>query len=209
MGLDMHLYAISRITAEEAEKYNGKPIDDIYDDGISVINVDKSDKEDMEMIRGIMPYLTKVTAVGSFLNVDKVRTENSIPDDAYISGESFSSEYTEYMFRNDKGFHKSVQIENSKLYSDYALHPMIEVYLFHKREIHYWRKYYELQSYIYDMLEEENGVYVMNCGYYPLTDGQIEEINEYLKDHPYGNGRVDEIPERNTEDEAIVYWEWY
>ena len=59
------------------------------------------------------------------------------------------------------------------------------------------------------MLENENGVYVMNCGYYPLTDGQIEEINGYLKDHPYGSGRIDEIPERNTEDETIVYWEWY
>ena len=209
MGLDMHLFAISKLTDNELKKYHNHPIELLDDTNISVIRKETIEDEEEAMIEGIKSCLSEATVIDSLIDIKKIKIDNDIPDDAYISGQCYSFEFTEYIFRNDKGFRKEVKLPNDELYDKYVIHPESDVYLFHKHEVHYWRKYYNLQNLIHEMIEEDNNTDVMNCGYYPLTDEQIEQINDFLAQHPYEDGTHDEVFDRNTEDETIVYWEWY
>lgn len=208
MGLDMYLYAVSKLEKEEAEKYNGRPIEELYDSDISAV-LTKIDEDDTGSFDSIKPYLTKARMIDMIIDIDRIIAENQIPDDAYVSGRTDTQEYVELIFRNDNRYRKDVRISREKLLEEYVIYPETDVYLYRKREIHYWGKYFGLQDFIYDMLKNDDGIDVQNCGYYRLSDEQIEKINGYLKDHPRRNGRIDRIQERNTEDEAIVYWEWY
>ena len=208
MGLDMYLYAVSKLEKEEAEKYNGRPIEELYDSDISAV-LTKIDEDDTGSFDSIKPYLTKARMIDMIIDIDRIIAENQIPDDAYVSGRTDTQEYVELIFRNDNRYRKDVRISREKLLEEYVIYPETDVYLYRKREIHYWGKYFGLQDFIYDMLKNDDGIDVQNCGYYRLSDEQIEKINGYLKDHPRGNGRIDRIQERNTEDEAIIYWEWY
>lgn len=83
-------------------------------------------------------------------------------------------------------------------------------------EVKYWRKYYDLREFIYDILERDNHITVANCGYYPLTNEQLDEIDDFIVKNSKTTFEVDDdewnpytVDARNTDTETIVYWEWY
>ena len=216
MGLDMHMFAISKLNKKEAKKYNNLTVEELDEiPNLSFIRKSNADDEDPEEIKQIKPYLTEITVIDSLINMKKIREDYGIPDDADITGECYSSDEISYTFRNRTDFHKEVTFKGDEL-DKYIIHPKSQVYAFHKHEVKYWRKYYDLQEFIYDILERDNHITVANCGYYPLTNEQLDEIDDFIVKNSKTTFEVDDdewnpytVDARNTDTETIVYWEWY
>ena len=132
MGLDMYLYAVSKLEKEEAEKYNGRPIEELYDSDISAVST-KIDEDDTGSFDSIKPYLTKARMIDMIIDIDRIIAENQIPDDAYVSGRTDTQEYVELIFRNDNRYRKDVRISREKLLEEYVIYPETDVYLFVNR----------------------------------------------------------------------------
>ena len=75
-----------------------------------------------------------------------------------------------------------------------------ESYIFKKKELAYWRKYYDLQELIHEEYDGE----VVNCGFHELTDGTIDDIVDFLVDN---NESLQDILESGFA--AKMYHEWY
>ena len=120
MGLDMYLYAVSKLTKEEAEKYNGRSIEELYDSDISAV-LTKIDEDDTGSLDSIKPYLTKARMIDAIIDIDRIVAENQIPGDAYVSGRTETQEYVELIFRNDNRYRKNVRISREKLLEEYVI----------------------------------------------------------------------------------------
>ena len=199
MGLDMFVYSVSKISEEEKEEYNNKSIYNIASE--SNINfIRKSDyNAEPNLFEQIIPYLTEISVIDEEIDFDKIRKDFKIPEDAEIYWSHYKEDQIDYVFKNSKGFSKEISI----ITDDYLKHSVTEIFAFKYEEIAYWRKKHELQDFIYKILKRDNGIQVENCGFYPLSDKQVAEINNYLK-KAQNSQRI-----YREGDNAVVYYEWY
>lgn len=205
MGLDMHIFKISKLTNAEIKRLTNKNVQD-FPNNITYFRKKEIEENDADrLFAQIKPYMSEINAVVSLIDIEKIKKDYQIPEDAYISGQHYTKDSTGFSFRNSRGFHTQVEFSDNEIDTKYLLHKTESLYVCHKKEVAYWRKHYDLSTYISEMMETP----VENTGYYPLTDEQIEEICDYQRDYPREYERYQPIPYPANDNEAIVYWEWY
>ena len=196
----MYVYGVSKITEEEKNQHNNKFIHSIS----SEPNIHIVRKHDYDaapyLYENIEPYLTELSIIDEEIEFDKVRKDFKIPQEAEI----YNSHYTvgnriDYTFSDFKRFSKTITIYRE----DYLIYPEIQIYAFKINEKAYWRENDGLRNLIYKIVKRDNKTLVKNSGYYPLSDNQISEVNDFL------HKTQDDQRLCREGNEAVVYFEWY
>lgn len=193
MGLDMYMYRAKKLNEAEVKSLIGKHAQKIAEESDYTYFTKNEVLDDPELAE-LMPMLTTVTMKNTFINMEKIRKDNEIPEDAYIAGSSYSNKGNSYSFRNDSGFHKEVSLPEDVLQT-YLFDADEEYLVCHMEEVAYWRKEYDVQDFIHENIEAD----ILNCGYY--------EVSQELLDRLYDMGEVEEL--YCEDDEKIFYHEWY
>lgn len=193
MGLDMYMYRAKKLNEAEVKSLTGKHAQKIAEESDYTYFTKNEVLDDTELTE-LMPMLTTVTMKNTFINMEKIRKDNEIPEDARITGSSYSREGDSYIFRNDSGFDKRVTLSQEELQT-YLFDADEEYLVCHMEEVAYWRKAYDVQDFIHENIEAP----ILNCGYY--------EVSRELLDRLYDMGEVEEL--YCEDDEKIFYHEWY
>lgn len=194
MGLDMYIYRVRKPQLEE-RTYTAEEISKM---GLSSANVDEV-KHEESLLEQILPYTVVRNVTDSYLDKKKIIADYNLPKDSYVG--MFSWEGIQISGTNDNGERVSQFIPDSVIQEKYIIYRTVPTYIWKMEEEAYWRKHYELQEWFYDKIEDAYDVQVENCGYYILDADMIAEMNEQFGEH------VSE--EDPTDDEALVYHEWY
>lgn len=189
MGLDMYLFEIIKIEEEEKEELLNNLVED-YSNKYAFLN-----KEYVDMFSTALPLLTEVPMKQSYIDIDKIKSDNNIPADAYILCKShirdkitltFSYKVNEEQMRKDVSF----QVGEYEIIKD------VTFYVCKMVEVFYWRKAYEVQDAIHEACYTD----IENCGYYVMTEEMFNAI--YDTDPDFFN-------EYKCGKENIFYHEWY
>jgi len=154
----------------------------------------------------------RTMTIESYVDVEKLMEDNDIPKDAEVGGRSFRPDSTTFSFywrKKDEdedspgSESKKVTLTKEELENSYRLLKEEAFFVYKNEEADYWRKQYELEEYFYNVIE----VPVENCGYYPLTEQQLEEIYDFIRKQSKCSDV--EIPEWDPGNEILAYHEWY
>jgi len=186
MGLDQYVFRVTKPKLED-RVYTAEELGNM---GLNKAFYHEAEK-DMSLIKELLPY-TEIRDVRShFLNTEKIIQDYNLPSDAYIS----------YMGPNGmkmRGHNEEEQfISQEEIDKKYVLTKELPCYIWHTEEVQYWRKNYELQDWIANVLKKT----IENTGYYRLNKTIIHRLN----------GRFDaDVPEESkTKESALFYHEWY
>ena len=190
MGLDMYIYRIRKPQLEE-RVYTEQEISDM---GLSSVEVDYATME-KSLYEQLLPYMTVRNVIGEYINKKKIIKDYNLPKDSFISMLAFHG--IELSWDGEDGSVSGTQfIPQEELDKKYITTKTVPTYIWRTEEEKYWRKHYELQDWFYEKLGN-----VENCGYYVLDADLIAEMNAKFDEHVF-----EEDP---TDDEALVYHEWY
>ena len=205
MGLDMYLIKAKKVADEEAAKTN---VEDLKCSFFYKTDTDES------LIDGLRPLLTERQVEASTWDMAKIRKGFDIPEDAIEGGPvMWGGGETVFSFfdPNDSdapAMYAAVKNDEEERYTNRVV---TTVYLIDFTTVGYWRKNFPLADAIAAAFEED-GIAVDNCGYYPLTESVIGEIEElsgptYDPNDIWSSGYSQLRPE--SPDELICYHEWY
>ena len=194
MGLDMYVYRVKKPQLEE-KTYTAEEISKM---GLSSANVNEVEHE-MSLLEQILPYTVVRNVTGSYLDKGKIIADYNLPKDSYVG--MISHKGIQISGQNGNGERVSQCVPSSVIQEKYIIYKTVPTYIWNMEEEAYWRKHYELQEWFYNIIEDAHDTQVENCGYYVLDADMIAEMNARFGEH---------VPEEDpTEDEALVYHEWY
>lgn len=191
MGLDQYLYRVSKIGDGLAKRLEGKNTSDVS--GYFILGREYIEDEEIQRtFKDLLPYFTKVRMLRTEIDLDRIRRDNGIPQDAYwIDSRHVGNERSEITFALPDGTDKTVEWDAQR----YTFEEPFDAYVCQKEEVYYWRKAYDVQDYIYDALKPTD---VENCGYYLLSPDIINDMVE--------RGFIDYCFDDSGD---IFYHEWY
>lgn len=196
MGLDMHMFKITRLSIKERNEIVGLRAEELDARGFYVVPKESVDKYP-ELYGKVVDWFTPTKATHLVVDMEKLRKENGISDDADVVCRSILGTEIKMTFANDDdSFRKELSFKTPDFERDYVVDSEDDFYVWKQEEVGYWRKDYSLQSEIHELL----GGNVENTGYYPLTKTQLKKIERFSGKkfpHPLDSGEV------------VVYWEWY
>ena len=200
MGLDMCAYKIRKLDISEVAQLQGRYASSLNKDYRSYVVFEKEEALDengnfIPMYAQLAPYLSEVEMIDTLFNIDQLKKDYGIPEDADISGEGYIGNVSTYYFQWGQG-EKRVEL-NDEEYEKYVYEDAVGFYICGCEEIAYWRKEFRLQDKMYELCPVE----IENCGYYRCTDEMIAAMKDF-------DAFEDGVPECGS-DEAIFYWEWY
>lgn len=229
MGLDMYLYKVTRLSAGEKARLEGARFEQFEAEGFSCFDKENVDEDYPELFRKVKGLLTPIDVVMRIENLQALKRDEGIPEDAYVCSRSISPNSLSYAFETTDGFSKKVTFALAEYEKKYVLDETRRSYSWKKEQIGYWRKDYGLQERIYESallrereaerLKERRRLLrrssdpaplvredakkwgeILNTEYYPLTKRQVAVIERAC-------GKT--FPKAADAAEAIVYWEWY
>ena len=192
MGLDMYVDEIYKPKLDQT-KYTSEQLRDL---GHSFATVEDFDKYGAAMCE-LRPYCAKTVVTQAYYDVEKIISDYDLPENSHIGMISFDK-IAVCGKRGDEYVRQEVSRE--EIDEKYTLVKDEECYIWHSEEVAYWRKAYETQEAWYDILERE----VDNCGYYELTDEDIDLFRER-----FAGTDDDREFNRSRDDSALFYHEWY
>lgn len=190
MGLDMYVWEIYKPKLDKTS-YTSEQLRDM---GHSFVTVEEFDEYGAAMCE-LRPYCAKVVVEQAHCDLEKIIADYNLPKDSYI-GMWSADGITVGGKRGDE--YVQQEISTHDIDEKYTILKDEECYVWHSEEVAYWRKAYDKQSAWYEILDRD----VENCGYYELTEDDIEEFRERFPDDENGF-------ERDEEDSALFYHEWY
>jgi hypothetical protein len=186
MGLDMYVYRISKPRLDNKTYMR----EELQDAGMVVLSLDEKENS---LYQSVIPYMTECTVGNQYYDMEKIRADYNLPDDAHIT--MWSGDCVGFTGRDKNGEYVRQEIAKSEIDAKYTLTKTENCLVFEEDEVSYWRKAYEKRSFFYDEYPVEN------CGYYKLDSDAIRRFNE-LHD--------ESVPvEDATENSALFYHEWY
>lgn len=194
MGLDMYIYRVRKPQLEE-RTYTAEELGHM---GYSSVGVNYVDAE-KSLFEQILPYMVIRNVTDDYINKEKIIVDYNLPEDSYIS--MMGNDGVKLRGTNDSGESVSQFISMDELDKKYTITKTVPTYIWRTEEEAYWRKHYDLQEWFYNIIEDAHDTHVENCGYYVLDADLIAEMNAKFDEH---------VPEEDpTDDEALVYHEWY
>lgn len=167
--------------------------DQIEEMGLSKISV-ADFESNPHLFAQLLPYVEKRLVEGQFYNVEKMIRSYDLPANSHIV--AWGTEGVELWGTDENGETVKQEISDEEIERRFIVTKLQPYYIWKEDEEYYWRKNYDLQDWIYNVIEG-----VDNTGYYILNEGLISEINNMCETN---------IPEKNpTEESALFYWEWY
>lgn len=203
MGLDMHVFKVSKCSEEEAKTLNGKVLGRDIAMQFKVFPTEQG-REPYDEIKQILPWLKKTTMKVPCYDYEKMIADNVENPELYdicLSIESYDQcWFTIYPKEKGSGLEeKKVKLSREEIKKNCLKLVDMDVYVCKQLEqVAYWRKEYDLS----DAIIAAVGGPVENQGYYPLNDKMFEIIKK-------ADNQLDEVNELVTDDYAYVYYEWY
>lgn len=189
MGLDQYIYRVKKPNLEDkVYTYN-----EISETGLGMASAIDFETN-TSLFEQLIPYAVKRNLVCQLYNVEKMIEDYNLPKDAHIW--CWSGDYIEIGCYKEDGIRVNQRIMDDEIETKYTKTEVIPYYIWEEDEEYYWRKNYDLQDWIRNVIEG-----VDNTGYYILNADLIAEINEAF------NSNISE--EDPTEESAVFYWEWY
>ena len=201
MGLDMYIYRASRVSEENLKVMNGMSRSDIDAQfPRALVITDEDYRENATLYAEILPYMSSIKVDNEYVDLAKIKRDNNIPEDAYVSGQSYDGTKAGYHF-TVSGNKESYQVElpYEEMEKNYVFTRTDDARIVYIDEVYYWRKAYEIQDMFYAKHPVEN------CGYYKLSCDELEAIAKKKDEgvYPLVEDFVDD------EDTAYFYHEWY
>lgn len=194
MGLDMYVYRV-RKPKLDTRVYTAKEISEM---GLASANIEEV-KHESSLLEQILPYTMVRNVTDEYIDKAKIIADYNLPKNSYIG--MWAPNGIQISGTDGNGEYVSQFISKSEIDEKYTLTKTMPTYIWKMEEVAYWRKHYELQEWFYDIIEDAHDTQVENCGYYVLDADMIAEMNEQ-----FGENVPEEDP---TDDEALVYHEWY
>jgi len=200
MGLDMYAFRIKKVTEEEAQLCQGLSSKEITKNGFTLF-YDQSE-DTLALITEILPYLKPVQYHYEAMDLQKVKKEYGVPEDALQTGAAYEPAGITYHFCTGTGEdYKSFPVKISR--DDvrrFVVTALERGYIARMGDCAYWRKNYDLA----DLISQQHDNPIQNCGYYVLSMEEQRLVERYCRE----SGDPVVFP-ACAEDEAIVYHEWY
>ena len=199
MGLDMYLYRVSRVPKDELKKLEGKNYYDITEELGSCVMINEGDyNAELPMYKDVIPYLSPIMVKNEYIDLLKLKADYNVDPEAFIVGESYSSESVSYSFMVE-GQKNSVKVTLTpdELRDKYRFEKVERMYIAYATEVHYWRKAYEVQDIFHKNIDD-----IENCGYYKVSE-------ELLKEVAKEDDTVFSVPFVDTDEVGTFYHSWY
>lgn len=186
MGLDMYLYKVSKSTVPPTV-LKGRTFDDVMR-SFPTLNLFQPGADASDLTKELKPYFQYTELLMDVIDVPQLRIDNNIPEDAYISGRSMSSDKASFWFTwatvDSNSESKSVTVDYNdpkyiKTITDKF--PYCDI-----KQIMYWRRADD----ICDMIHDDHPRHIDNCEYVRLSPKLVNKIisETYTK---YGHGGTD------------------
>ena len=185
MGLDMHVFKIRKAILNEKRAYTTQ---ELRERGISYVSLEDA-KENIDLYRQILPYTTKADVTADFYDVQKIIADYDLPKNSHIGMMSYDKIIVAGTDAN--GDYIRQEVTREEIEEKYILTKTEIYYIWKSEEVAYWRKHYDLQDWIYDVLGN-----VENTKYCYLDEETIKELN-------------DTFDECIPVEPDLFYWEWY
>lgn len=197
MGLDVFVYKIGKIPENISEMIQGKPtpVDTLRDEfGLSVLSVENYDEKRES---AIFPFFTKVRAIQTYWDMEKIWEDYRIPEDRrYMVGGGCGPGFVEFVFSNGKT-EDDYQSVTARIHEEdepkYLIDQESEVYVFTKEEVGHWNKNYPLFRWLKAHLLEACVKYE-DRKYFPVDDemlfmmqhlDELTKKSEFFKDDDF------------------------
>ena len=191
MGLDSYVFRIKKLQRMEPRVYTRDELDQL-----KLAYFLKEEPEE-ELVKQLMPYCQVIQVKTPLIDIQKIRAEHSLSDDAYVCMHCGNGDIGLIDPKNEKA--EMLTISGDEIQSKYLFEKTLPYCVYHSEEVSYWRKNYRVQDFFYENLE-----HVENTGFYLLDAEVVTDFN--LK---FG-GDLGELPlEAPTDDQALFYYEWY
>lgn len=185
MGLDMFVVRVSKPNYDTAAVYNR------VDLGECII-IDGDDLS-LPMYNQLSPYVQKLKVKNERFDMDKIRRDYNLSENSHICMlSSYQIGIKDYETSN------TVYIPTMVVDEKYTLTTIDDCYVCHDEEEVYWRKEYEIQSWIHENI----GCDVENIGFYILSVELQLKFNKKFPEYKIG-------AEEPDEESALFYHEWY
>lgn len=191
MGLDMYIRRVTKVVGLEKLK----SIQDIDDNDLNRISKEDYDSNP-EFFEDLFPYMRKVNVEAQVLDIECIKKEYDLKDCDF--GYFGSAGMSLTGIKKD-GEQIDITIGPVDI-GKYYVNKKIDVYVFHDEGVFYWRKNYDLQEKIYDIIMRP----IDNCQYRKLTFDELRDIITD-KDSGYDVKLLDELDPTD----AYFYEEWY
>lgn len=195
MRLDMYLYKAKRPKYLPDEEFVTK--DWLEEKGFYYIL-----KENVgHLEEALLPYCKEDDVMIKMINIRQIIIDNGgDPDTCKL--------YLRYQVGNKIGYKicsgnevlKEIELTMEELKTRYEYESLEDVYVIGLEKVAYWRKEYDLQDYIYRIIDSS----IDNCEYKKLSMDQVLDILDYDD-----SGVDTDCIEDETEDCAYFYLEWY
>ena len=203
MGLDMHVFKVSKCSEEEAAALNEKVLEEGIAMQLKVFPIEQG-REPSDKIKQILPWLKKTAMKVPCYDYEKMIADNMENPELYdICLYAASQDRCWFMIypkEEGNGLEKrEIVLSRGEIEKNYLKLVDMDVYVCKQLEpVAYWRKEYDLS----DAITAAVGGPVENQGYYPLNDKMFEIIKK-------ADNQLDDVDELATDDYAYVYYEWY
>ena len=177
MGLDSYVYKIKKI----AKEIDIETLEQLKRSGYGYVTKDSS------LTRQLETYATEITLPIDEIDIDKIIKDYDL---GKITGRSIVNK--RYTFT---GVKNSVTFDDDNKIDKYLIETPKQFLIFKSEDVAYWRKDYNISSYIQEHYPNENTEYV------EIELGDLETIKEYF-DSELNVPSLDE-------GEGLFYWEWY
>lgn len=184
MGLDQYMFRVSTPNGVRANRvYNRE--DSLLCNSIFI----PAEEVDEPMYAAIKPFATKVKLSEEVYNMNKIREDFDMSENAYISSLMAGN-----IVVSDGD--KRVEITRQDIDEKYTLTQIRDVYVATTQEIYYWRKNYKISNLLGELIGE-----MENCGFYAVDRDMATEL---MSIDPSVN--PEDFPVENSN---IMYHEWY
>ena len=189
MGLDMYVYRAKKPQVDVSRIYREEELCRLCP-GAIIINEEHYNEDS---VNDLKPFSVPVTVITQRVNFEKIEKEFGFSNRVYVGAVT-----PDYVICSDGD--KRVQIERLEFDKKYLDDFEQKSYMVELEQVAYWRKAYALQNKIYASFEDQD-VFVENCGYYSLSNEQIEMICQDEDGYDFDL--------RGYEDGELMYHEWY
>lgn len=203
MGLDMHVFKVSKCSEEEAATLNGKVLGESIAMQFKVFPTELGE-EPSDRIKQILPWLKKTTMKVPCYDYEKMIADNVENPELYDICLYVESQdrcwFMIYPKEEGNGLEKrEITLSKEEIEKNYLKFVDMDVYVCKPLEpVAYWRKKYDLSDEITAAVDGS----VENQGYYPLNSKMFEIIKK-------ADNQLDGVSKLTTDDYTYVYYEWY
>lgn len=185
MGLDMYVFRVQTPSLDPQKVYARDELQDYV--------VLPPQRAALVLYQQVLPYAQKLRVVNSYYDLEKISADHHMTDASIVGITPLEI----WVAGQVAGVSATVTIRSEQIRAHYTIDREEECFVFKREKVAYWRKDYDLQELIYDVLAEN----IENTGYYLLTEEAVVAINGY------GDQYCQWF--EPTETSALFYWEWY